>query len=1190
MILKARCQHRQGIPYPPESANSRKMLHGSKMWKIMKLTTVFMLMACMTVSAGSYGQNVTLSLKKAPLDKLFRLIEQQTGYSFLYSQEDLHQLEAINLELNGADMPSALRAAFRDQPLTYSIVDKVVIVKRKPVNYAPSATMEVLKPVKVEISGTITDTDGTPLPGASILIKGTQRSAISDVAGKFVISADAGDVLVIRYVGYSDKEVKVGPETVLTIKLELLPSRLQGVSIVSTGYTTISKERAAGSFSAISAKDMANKMDVGLLNRLEGMAAGFTNYKGNSPQIRGVSTIRAEVKPLFVVDGIPYEGDINAINPNDVATITMLKDASAASIYGARAANGVIVIVTKSGKPGPMRVNLSSSFRVTPLPDRGYMNRMSSSELVDFQSQMFGYWSNDYSNIDERRFMNDVYRLLYERKAGNISEAELQQALEVYRKSDRYDQVKDEFLRKAALVQQHNLSLSGGTDKHQYNLSVNYMRDNPYEKEQSNERFGYNLRNVFNLNKWARLDVGVLGSHTRADYDNGFTGYSNLNGGRASYFMLRNPDGSPAKWYGSKSQYEIDRLNGLGLMDETMYPMNEVHQQHYNDKSNYLNMNVGLNLRLLKGLSMDVRYQSERTDAMRSQLYRPNSNYVRTMINDATLIKDGKKTLYVPTGGQYDELRTGNNSYTLRAQLNYNRMFGTDHELQLLAGAERRNVLTGNTHIYRYGFDEFSLSSKSIDELTMLGTTIYGTEALFGQYRLSRKERPITEVLNRFVSFYGNGSYTFNKRWTASGSIRIDQSNLFGTDPKYQYRPLWSAGAMYVISENDLSWLDRLSARATYGVNGNVAKDAGPHLISLDNGTNYYTNESQAYIQYPPNAMLRWEKTNVINLGLDFNMFKGRLTGTIDFYNKKSTDLLGNLKSDPTLGWNTITVNYGAMFNRGVDVSLTSVNMQSKDFRWSSTFNFNYNKNELTDLYVSANSTIDYVYNLQNRKGVAMNSLYSIRYAGLDKDGHPQAFTKDGKIVKSAGELKPEDLVYSGTATPPYSASLINNLKYKNFELFFMFIYYGGHVQRDVIAPYLTRLPELNYTTNMDRLALNYWRNPGDEKNPDMAPAYYASAPSNSTLLWDAADTHIAKASYIKLRDVTFSYSLPSALLSKYKVQGLRFMLQVQNAWRWSANPQNLDTEVWSGTTLNSYPTRGVLVPTSYTFGLNLSF
>lgn len=1188
MILKARCQHRQGIPYPPMRANSRKMLPGSKMWKIMKLTTVFMLMACLTVSAGTYGQSVTLSLKKAPLDRLFKLIEQQTGYSFLYSREDVHQLEAIDLELNGADMPSALRAAFRDQPLTYSIVDKVVVVKRKAAAFAPSAMMETLAPLKVEVRGLITDTSGTALPGASIQVKGTTRSAISDVEGRFVIEANAGDILVVRYVGFHVKEVKVGPSMNMTIQLDQLASRLQGVSIVSTGYATLSKERAAGSFASISAKDIESKMQTNLMDRLEGMAAGFTYYR-NTPQIRGVSTIMAESAPLYVVDGMPYEGNIQAINPNDVATITMLKDASAASIYGSRAANGVIVITTKSGKPGPMRVNYTNSFRVTPLPDRGYMNRMSSAELVDFQRDIFPFWSNDPNGLDQRRFINDVYGLMYAHKGGTITDAQLEEKLDVYRHLDRYDQVKDEFLRNASLLQQHNLSLSGGTEKHKYNLSVNYMLNNPYEKSQSDERFGYNLKNMFNLNKWLRLDVGVMGSHTRADYDNGFTGYSNLNGGRASYYMLRNPDGSPVKWYGQKSQFEIDRLIARGSFDENMYPVNEVNQQHYSNKSDYLNMNVGGNIRLMQGLSLDVRYQSERTEGLNSQLYRPGSNYVKTMVNDATTSVGGKDTLWIPAGGQFNETRNSRNSYTLRAQLNFDKMIGRDHEIQLIAGAERRRVVEKNTNVYKYGYDEFSLNYKPIDEFK-LGRILNNTQSVFNTFSYSRKETGFKEIENRFVSFYGNGSYTYNRKWTASGSIRIDQSNLFGTDPKYQYRPLWSAGLLYVVSENDLPWLSRLAVRGTYGVNGNIAKDAGPYMITVDENPNFYTNESQSSVFSPPNSGLRWEKTNVLNFGIDFNTFKGRLTGTMDFYNKKTNDLMGRLQSDPTIGWSTILVNYGEMFNRGVDVSLTSVNVRTKNFRWSTTVNFNYNKNELTNLYVSANDVTNYLYNTQNRVGQPMQSLYSVRYAGLNNAGRPQAYTKDGKLVTDAGQLKVEDLVYSGTMIPPYTTSLVNNLRYKNFELFAMFVYYGGHHMRDVIAPYLTKLPELNYTTNMDRLAMNYWKKPGDEANPNLAPGFYAQAPSNVTMLYDGAEQNIQRADYIKLRDVTLSYNLPSALLQKYRVGGLRVNFQVQNAWRWSANKQNLDPEVWTGGGISSYATRGVLAPASYTLGLNLNF
>ncbi len=191
------------------------------MWKIMKLTTVLMLTACMTVSAATFGQTVDFSIRKASLEHFFKLVERQTGYSFLYSKEDIQQLEVADLELNKTELAVALRKAFAGQPLTYSILDNVVIVKRKE-NFAPSATMEALKPAYIDISGTIIDKDGTPLPGASVLVKGTKRSAVSDAEGRFVINAEPGEVLIIRYLGYSDREVKVGPEKVISIQLELL--------------------------------------------------------------------------------------------------------------------------------------------------------------------------------------------------------------------------------------------------------------------------------------------------------------------------------------------------------------------------------------------------------------------------------------------------------------------------------------------------------------------------------------------------------------------------------------------------------------------------------------------------------------------------------------------------------------------------------------------------------------------------------------------------------------------------------------------------------------------------------------------------------------------------------------------------------------------------------------------------------
>ncbi|NLR64485.1 SusC/RagA family TonB-linked outer membrane protein [Chitinophaga varians] len=1152
----------------------------------MKLTVMLLLAAFMHVSAGTFAQTVTLSLKKAPLTRVFREMQQQTGYSFLYSKEDLQRTDHVDLDLKNVQLSAALKLCFEDQPLTFTIVDKVVIIKRAQ-SAAPSAIEKI---TAIPVTGTIIDSSGTALPGASVVIKGTTRSAISDVDGRFNIDAKPGDVLVIRYVGFNTKEVTVGKNSSIQIKLEQLSSRLAGISVVSTGYQTISKERATGSYSTISADDMAGKMQTGILDRLEGMAAGMTSYKGKM-QIRGVTTLGNQTAPLYVIDGMPFEGDSAVINPADIATVTVLKDATAASIYGARAANGVIVMTTKQGKAGAMRVTYNNAIKFTPLPSRSYRNLMSSAELVDFQRDMFNYRSGDYGAIDPRKGMNDVYRLLYERKGNKITEEQLQSALDVYRNSDRYEQMTDELLRKAMVTNQHTLGFSGGSEKYRYNLSVNYLGTNPYEKAQQSQRVGYNLRNTFNFTKWMRVDVGVLGSSIKEDFDNGFLGMKNYNTGKASYYMLRDPNGQPTQWYLNKSQYEIDRLKGLGLQDETYRPLDELGRQHYTRKGNYLNLNIGANFKIINGLTLDVRYQSERMDTTIQQLYRKNANWVTTTLNDATPVDSAFSML--PVGGQFNETRTTVATNMLRFQLNYDKLIGSDHEVQVLAGAERRQVRNTSTNIYKYGYDEFSLNYKPINELS-LSQTRKNTQALFNQFQLDSRskdrERGFRDLEDRFVSFYGNASYSYKRRLTASGSIRMDQSNLFGTDPKYQYKPMWSAGLMYVVTDGgDISWLDRLAVRTTYGVNGNIPKDAGPYMITMDNNTNPLTNESQAYVYSPPNAGLRWEKTKLANIGVDFSVFTGRLTGSVEFYNKNTSDLLGRMAADPTLGWNSYIVNYGSMYNRGIDITLTSTNVKTRDFRWNTTFNFNYNKNELTKLDVSDNSLYGYVYDLQRRQGIPLDGLYSIRYAGLDATGKPQAYTKDGKIVKSTQNLTIGDLVYSGTTVPPYSASLQNTLHYKDFDLFFMFICYGGHVMRDVTAPYLTKFPELNYTSNMDRLALNYWKKPGDEQNPDLAPAYFSGASTTTTAIWDAADNHISKASYIKLRDVTLSYNLPLSLLKKAYIQSARLSFQVQNVWRWSANKQNLDPEVWNGTAFSSL-TRGQLVPPSYTIGVNVNF
>lgn len=463
-----------------------------------------------------------------------------------------------------------------------------------------------------------------------------------------------------------------------------------------------------------------------------------------------------------------------------------------------------------------------------------------------------------------------------------------------------------------------------------------------------------------------------------------------------------------------------------------------------------------------------------------------------------------------------------------------------------------------------------------------------GTEALNGSFNwVYDDNNKLIYKEDRYVSFYAIGSYTFDDRYSLTGSVRIDQSNLFGTDPKYQYRPLWSVGGSWQLANEefmkDYSWINRLNLRVTYGIGGNIPKEAGPYMNITNAGYNEWVGDFGSYISNPPNSQLRWEKTTSTNVGLDFAILNSRLSGSIDYYNKKTTDLLGDRNADPTLGWSTLMVNYGSMFNRGVEVSLQSINIQNKNFTWGTNAMFSYNKNELTSLAGTRESVFSYsAYNV-TAVGYPVNSLFSYRYAGLDPtNGDALVYNSKGEKVTNVSSV--DDLVYSGTRDPKYTASLKNFFSIYDFDFSFMFVYYGGHVLRDVVAGYMAGAP----SQNLNRKALNHWRQPGDENIPGVAPAFNKSIYYTTEQAWYSADVHVKKADYIKLRDISIGYNLPKKWLRKYAIESAAITCQISNVWWWAANG-DIDPEAY---TTVGYG-RGALTlpnPTTYTLGLSLNF
>lgn len=1170
----------------------------SKIRRSLILIIVLFFSVHLYANALLQAKSITLNVKNATLAEVLKQIKMDAGCEIFYLNSDIENVKELNFTGSNVAIEEVLKQLLKNTGLNYHFENNTIVVSKTKNN--PQSTSQ--QQAKITINGKVIEA-GTkkPIAGATVIVVGTTSGAITDDKGQFSVSAENGKTLEFSYAGMKPTTRKVVPtQTNLVVEME---SDLMSVEdVVVTGYQTISKERAAGSYSVITPKDMKGKMQTNIMDRLEGTVAGLSSYKGK-PVIRGTSTLFAEKAPLYVVDGVPFEGELTSsnqkatnpldvINPNDIVNISILKDATAASIYGARSTNGVIVITTKSGSTGKMSLSYSGNVKFTPLPDRDYANLISSEELIDYQMYAFGQAVTPTMKPKNRVYLSPVYQLLFDRRDGNITEADFTKEINRYKSYDRYDQVKEEMLNNSEITHQHNLSFNGGTDFYKYSLSANYTGTSPYDKGRYSDRLGLNLKNNFQVTKWLKMDLSIMTSDVTEDYDNGVSGYSLLNGGDASYFMLRDENGNPERWGRGKNWEEIERLKSNKMHDESYYALQENDKSHREYRSQYLNLNAGLNIKLYNTLNVDFKYQSEKTSTYEKQYYSKDSWRVKNMINEATVINpDGTQTNHIPQGGQVQELNGGKRSHTLRVQINYKESFKKNHDVQFLAGAEQRKVVTtGNGH-YRYGYDDYNLAYKNIDEIA-LRKGIQGTESISKSYTLMTSNPKNTYMDDRYISFYANASYSFMQRVMINGSIRMDQSNLFGTDPKYQYRPLWSVGGSYIILQDQFGWVDRLSARATYGLNGNVYKKSGPYIITKVSGyPNFDTNESYAEIQSPPNSALRWEKTKTTNFGIDFSLFSHRLSGSFDYYNKNTLDLMGDRKADPVFGWSSLMMNYGSMKNSGVEIALNSVNIQKKDFRWTTGVTFGYNKNELTKIEDDETSASSYYSSLQNREGKPMNSLYSIRWAGLNDKGQPMAYNQKGDKVTTNSGLTPEDLVYSGTYDPPYSASMTNALSFKGFDLSFLFVFYGGHVLRDVSAGYYHtgKAPHESVLTNFDREHLNFWKNPGDENDPSKAPAYKTSVYTSTSDLWKAADKHIQKGDYIKLRDITLSYTLPQSIVSKIRATNVRVNFQVENPWRWAANDKNLDPEVWYSTGLTSIG-RGSEIPTTYTIGLSIGF
>lgn len=1059
------------------------------------------------------------------------------------------------------------------------------ILGQSTIDYQPPAT----------IQGTITGPDGQLIPGVNIIEKGTPNGSVTDIDGRYKITVSSGDAfLIVSFIGFKTAEVPVAGQTTIDVTMEEDLQQLNAVEVYSTGYQQLPPERATGSFAFVDQDLIKRSTSTDIISRLESVTPGLlfdkrgasdaTGMDQRSLRIRGVNSIESDNSPLIVVDNFPYQGDLNSINPNDVESITILRDAAAASIWGAQAANGVIVITLKSGKQNqPLSVSFSSNITMGERPDLRYSPRfIPAPDFIGLEKELFqqGYYNNT-ENSPFKTALSPVVELLIQERDGIISSGELDNALEQLSQNDVRNEAEKYFYRKS-LLQQHAINISGSSDKTQHYLSAGYDRNLTNIDENDLQRITLISRNTFQPVEPLQLSFGINISNQQ-QRSNGFRwGHT---GTELPYNQFMDEAGNWQSVTNTLRSAYINEMEGQGLLDWQYYPLQEKSLNDISSNDTEYRINTGMAYALLKPLSISLKYQYQHINSEYGNLQDKNSYYVRSQVNRFTQ-EDGSRIF--PYGDVLTRRANKQIAHSARVQMSLQQEIAADHSLSALAGIEARQVHSEGYGMEVYGYDDKVLTYENqLDYATRYPVLPRGTG------RLPLPSTSLSDLTDRYLSYFGNTSYTYKNRYILSSSARYDASNLFGVKTNQKGVPLWSVGGSWDISDEPFyasSLMPYLRLRATYGSNGNINKSITA-FPTATYGTDRNTNLSMLSLRTPGNPQLRWEKVNMINLGVDFASGTDRVSGTMEFYNKHGHGIIGEVPLDPTTGAvlsssMTNKINYAETQTRGFDLQLNTLNI-NKEFQWSSNILLSYSTNKILQFYNESvrNSTIISGTSLNTselpQKGKPIDGLYSIPWFGLDHDTGDPLVEIDQELVKDYSvyvrDLTVEDLVYNGVNVAPLYGSLRNNFSWKGLSL---------SINVSLKTGYYFRKSGLSYNNlfsnwEMHQDFLNRWQQPGDETRTNI-PSIPEVSNNYRDIVYNNAEVLIEKGDHIRLEDINVGYTLTQARSPWLPFQELRVFAYARNLGiLWQASKSGLDPD---------YPNATYRSPRTYSIGLNATF
>jgi TonB-linked SusC/RagA family outer membrane protein len=984
------------------------------------------------------------------------------------------------------------------------------------------------------LRGRIQNSDGLPLGGASIRL-GKGGETLSDAKGYFVLSVKNGlpDSLLVSYVGYqTQRRIINTTQELVSIAMQSTNAVMEEV-IVSTGFQRVSKERLTGSVVSVNNELINRTAGTTILDRLDGVTPGLLFDKRNPAeprlQIRGLFTLSEAIsQPLIVVDNFPFEGSIEEINPNDVEDVTILRDAAAASIWGARAGNGVIVITTKKGGPSQKpKLSASGATTITGKPRLMTLPILGSKEVIELERDLFNKGAYNAMERDIYSPLNPLQELLFAHRRGEITDRELETEIEKLEQRD----VRRDFLEhvyRPSIRQQYALQISGGGGGARYFVSGGYDRNQSELIGAGDERV--TLRSNLNWTLTKKLDFtfGFNQTYSRT-VDNSLGGFRNSSysyGSRAMpiYGSLQD-DGIPTTIPIVYQRRFTDTAGGGRLRDWTYRPLEERTLIDRGGNQNSTIINLGAQYKIINGLQMNFRYQHESGNGIVSNFYGRDSYFARNLINTYSQIQGNGVRNVIPDNGILDRFRDQRRVHNARLQFDYQRKIGQSHEISLIAGGEIRERKENRNSNRVYGYDKNLMSTSLIDYVTFHRTMLGFTMQI-------PNVQGESQLIDRFISGFGNLSYTYKDQVTLYGSLRRDASNLFGRSINQQGKPFWSTGTRWQLNKASFFSSRRIESfflQASYGFSGNVNNQGLPFTVINYGGasSNAPSNLPFASISEAPNPRLKWEEVATINFGAGLTAFKNKIRVQADFFMKKSKDVYALTPNDPTTGFSSLRANSANIEGKGVDIQIeTNITLPGK-IQWNGNFAISHADYTVTNFLIQTNTNgfFSNGNSITPRKGLHPYLVVSFPWAGLNpENGNPQGFL-DGRPSSDYGRLLQnpfENQIIHGPGLAPWFGNFLNRFRLKSFELSFNLAFEFGHYYRRDAVFYSAFFNSGFAPSDIAKR----WKVPGDEKVTNIPSMIYPNPTTQRELFYQRSEVHVIKKDFIRIRDLRFQYSI----------------------------------------------------------------